>query len=134
MTYQFLPARVSVTAALLSALVFCSSEPPPLLPSQLSNEDFYNYIAPLTVTQFYGAPDRESTLTHLECETIASHTVRAALGATVLDDIRNGAAAVDNAVRRDDGNAYNIDDFGWFALDSRMSQLVIEITSMRCEE
>ena len=58
----------------------------------------------------------------------------APVGFTTRDDLRNGARGIDEWVKLDGGNAYELKNFNWVVVDQNgTTQLNLEFDTLLCE-
>jgi hypothetical protein len=93
--------------------------------------EFYNYVPKLTLSTYYEDSKITAALSEKSCKLLKTQSILAEVGSTVIQDMRNGASSIDQAVIGNSGNSYTVDRFEWVDIPTG-TQLTIQITILNC--
>lgn len=114
---------------LITALSSCQTVSPPRLRAEPA--EFFNYVPKLTLSTYYEDSQITAALSEQKCKLIKTQSIFAEVGSTVIQDMRNGASSIDQAVIGNSGNSYTVDRFEWVDIPTG-TQLTIQITILNC--
>ena len=99
----------------IGCLTGCVTSSPDMSPPAMSMSagQFYARFPVATQSYYLTGVDADTAVMNGDCVRLNWRSYDAPVGASVEEDLRNGAEGVDAIVANDGGNAYRISDFDW---------------------
>jgi hypothetical protein len=101
----------------------------------MSPSEVNTQLPPLTKSKYITHPQAEELIKTGKCKyLVRNRTYVAPMGISIKEDLKNGAIGIDEWVKIDGGNAYELKSSNWHPVGNNgATQLHLEFDTMLCE-